>query len=1107
MDRSLNDDELPDVSRTDDWLLDQGLSRAWERDDSYRQDGRYHEIFEQHEIEAVCEKCRFDAYRLSLCRAKIAVLFADLKRMRFLRAHDGDEAGIYLDRALVHIPYQLSVLRSRLRVRAAQLLECERLACGLEGADYLNRAGELLLEALMPEEVAPDEDIDGDLLAELETFAAEPDVEPFYSGNDGKDARRKICEPCREHYDSLIIARIGLEKYEEAPGGIDQFDSREVDLRRIALKRAQLRLELCEQFLCNPDAPRRLVREVQREPSGFDVELAELRPSTNCRPCDAISDEIGAERIWLRHDVRYASKCERWAARAEDTDTAEMYRVRGRVQMDSAAQHEVRIEVLRELLIECEQLNCPPAAARPAAGSELEAALADPTVEASLDDEEGDVDAPPTLVPPADLVASWHAGKKVEKQWRTAAKGLGWRGPIRRWRRQTLLPTHPEHHRAQSSIDESLRAFLGQQFEGATRLSTTSSSMSEDSTRTAVVYPIDHRGDLIDRRQPAFMRAHQQLAAIVIVTLVRVPATDGRDAWGASIKVFITKNDRLLDAKTHWQLGDPSDWFASPYQALYRCLTGITDDDRVLRRVDRLQGKPRKPDVWADSTGPSSTSETDDDAEAIAEEFDKQFADEAALDEDPGPPTTHYGELPKRSKRKRMLAAGAVAAVAVFGGFAFSYLRDEEPRDAVDQQSIDAVSEAMRSGEEDEEEPPESQDLDTPQPVDDGAVDPVPDDTAEFNDVPLIGPLPDGVTIGVDETGQAIFSSSAAPALVIFGMDIETFVARIVDGNPTNAAQGFENTSFPCGGIGVSYSVHCAVGAGQVPVGEWLVVAVDLDAVAPDRGVAYEYGLAIDPDGDESNNYNFFPPFDWDFFRNTEQWWRLSFDAEGDAFVWADGYVDAVPGVPRHTAAAVIVYEDKLVWVIPTSELTGTNVMIRLTAFANSDPTNELPSASTSAGDVNGENPTSPLTPVPTLVHEITISPENWPDIEGTQPRLPFEGVAATPAWREALVGDVATRVNEALGSGTIDALLGTVHPEVRRAFGDDACRAALAASLGQAGSVEAAGQPEIVADFAPGSLLANFRIRYSTGDVDSPLVIAPASDGRFYFVFPCESS
>ena len=167
----------------------------------------------------------------------------------------------------------------------------------------------------------------------------------------------------------------------------------------------------------------------------------------------------------------------------------------------------------------------------------------------------------------------------------------------------------------------------------------------------------------------------------------------------------------------------------------------------------------------------------------------------------------------------------------------------------------------------------------------------------------------------------------------------------------------FGNTLFPCGEDIESGFVVCSPEPLAIEPGPVYLTMIKLAAPVPteDPDRFYTYSFVFDADGEESNNFQFMPPYDWDYYQNTDRWYMLDYmpgsgwmlnvyDFANDLFVEA-------------TAARAVVMGDVIAIFIPASEFMVDSPGYRITTFAH-DGT-YAPEAS--CGDVNGGDPTEPL--------------------------------------------------------------------------------------------------------------------------------------------------
>lgn len=311
-------------------------------------------------------------------------------------------------------------------------------------------------------------------------------------------------------------------------------------------------------------------------------------------------------------------------------------------------------------------------------------------------------------------------------------------------------------------------------------------------------------------------------------------------------------------------------------------------------------------------------------------------------------------------------------------------------------------------------------------------------------------------------------------------------------------------SSFPCGAVTDEFRVTCPLGAGPLEEGEYFIIGAQLEGQVADGDAAFTYGLAFDDDGDEGDNYQFSPPFDSDFFRNTEHWYRLHIAADGTRSMWADGARDGVLGLPRASSAAVIEWGDAVIWLIPRAEVPGDSPAYRVTAFHNRGIPGAVPVPDNSGGDVSGETVTEPLIAIDGDVVELSDISSLPPDIPDPMPRLPIE-LPPDEHITAALVGDFMARAQVATASGDPEQVIGLVLPELLADGNADACRAEMEASIALADGVtlvEAPTGPDVSQGFA--FWVVQTTIDYSTGSVPYPALLAASNvDGRLYLLLP----
>ncbi len=335
------------------------------------------------------------------------------------------------------------------------------------------------------------------------------------------------------------------------------------------------------------------------------------------------------------------------------------------------------------------------------------------------------------------------------------------------------------------------------------------------------------------------------------------------------------------------------------------------------------------------------------------------------------------------------------------------------------------------------------------------------------------------------------------------GASIVSFGSGVMRATDADVAVQHNESTHPCGAATDVFHVTCPLAAGPMPSGEHIVVVVELDQLGQLDGSTFTYGLAFDDDQDSSDNYQSGGVFNWDFFIDTELWYQLEIGPNGDRRVWAQ---IAQPGAirPRHSSAAVIEHGRFLIWIIPRGEVPGDQVGFRATAFRNDGPTGQQPVPESSGGDVSGENPTSPLTPIDlenvvalnsSLSNVADFGPAPVPRVDpGPDPELAL--------WA-AFAREFSERVTESLLDE--DALFSLLHPGAVEAFGgEDACRNLIRTTVGLAEDYRIAGPPQPTEIDGLTAYSVPVEYTFSTGTVPSQDLLASTGDGQVAWVFPC---
>ena len=170
-------------------------------------------------------------------------------------------------------------------------------------------------------------------------------------------------------------------------------------------------------------------------------------------------------------------------------------------------------------------------------------------------------------------------------------------------------------------------------------------------------------------------------------------------------------------------------------------------------------------------------------------------------------------------------------------------------------------------------------------------------------------------------------------------------------------------TEFPCNQEANGVLTVCAETAGNIEEGEILVFGMELGGEIPlaDPSLFYVYSVVLDTDADPTNNFQFMPPYNWDYFQNTDTWYELTWNPHQGA--WSLSLKDVRQGqqITRPTDARAMISGNLIYFLIPGDEVEVSRPGYRLTSFAH-DGT-YAPEAS--GGDVTGIDPTETLMQMP----------------------------------------------------------------------------------------------------------------------------------------------
>ena len=104
----------------------------------------------------------------------------------------------------------------------------------------------------------------------------------------------------------------------------------------------------------------------------------------------------------------------------------------------------------------------------------------------------------------------------------------------------------------------------------------------------------------------------------------------------------------------------------------------------------------------------------------------------------------------------------------------------------------------------------------------------------------------------------------------------------------------FNESVFECGESDGVRLVVCVDEVLPMPAGTVYALAAimkaDIPPANPDRH--YVYSAVFDSDGDPANDFQWNPPFDWDYFQGTDRWYQVIWDANLGAWSVAVAQLD-----------------------------------------------------------------------------------------------------------------------------------------------------------------------------------------------------------------------
>ena len=193
-------------------------------------------------------------------------------------------------------------------------------------------------------------------------------------------------------------------------------------------------------------------------------------------------------------------------------------------------------------------------------------------------------------------------------------------------------------------------------------------------------------------------------------------------------------------------------------------------------------------------------------------------------------------------------------------------------------------------------------------------------------------------------------------------LDLLLFEGLITDAEFDQVMEWFNDSLFPCGEIVSGRLTVCNATVRDFPAGDMLIFAGSFNGTIPldDPDHYLVFAVVLDGDGDPANNFQFIPPYDWDYYQGTDQWYELGWNPlMGEWFLTLRLVRGSMP-VELHTDARAVIAGDTIVFFIPAAEVVVEMPAYRITSFGH-DGT-YAPNAS--GGDVSGANPTEPLTPM-----------------------------------------------------------------------------------------------------------------------------------------------
>jgi hypothetical protein len=192
------------------------------------------------------------------------------------------------------------------------------------------------------------------------------------------------------------------------------------------------------------------------------------------------------------------------------------------------------------------------------------------------------------------------------------------------------------------------------------------------------------------------------------------------------------------------------------------------------------------------------------------------------------------------------------------------------------------------------------------------------------------------------------------------------FVEGFLKGLDIKSDSSDDTFPFECGSQDNCMLVVCPDSVLPMPAGDMVQVASMYaeDVPLADEGHSLIYSAVFDSDGESADDWVYFPPYDWDLFRDTDRWYQLIWDHLNGTWSVTVTQVDSSQNTAdvQSTARAVI-WGSTINWFISGTEFPSDQPGYRVTSFGHDG----YYSANDRGADVSGADPTEPLLQVETL--------------------------------------------------------------------------------------------------------------------------------------------